>query len=60
MASHYTIDNQLNLITSAYFDLFSVKNYKPTAKNLRQWLIRYRRRETFKQDLRRKDNEKNN
>jgi len=60
MARHYTIDNQLNLITSAYFDLFSIKGWKPNAKEIRKWLIRYRRRETFKQDLRRKENEQNN
>ena len=60
MARHYTILNQLNLITSAYFDLFSIKGWKPNAKELKQWLIRYRRRETFKQDLRRKENEQNN
>jgi len=52
MARHYTIQNQLDMLSSAYFDLFSVKGYKPNPKDLKNWLIRYRRRETFKNDLR--------
>lgn len=41
-----TRDEQM--LSNAYFDLFSMKDYKPTGKELKNWVHRFRMREKFK------------
>lgn len=42
----------LQMILSAYYDLFSIKNYKPTANEITNWLRRYKTRERFRDSIR--------
>ncbi len=38
----------LNMIINAYWDLFSQKSFKPTGREVKLWVRRYRLREKFK------------
>ncbi len=38
------------MISNAYYDLFSLKDYKPTAKEITNWVHRFRMRERFKRE----------
>ena len=54
MAKPWTKERRLNLIASAYYGLFSDKDFKPTGKQIENWMRRYEIRETFKQRLKKK------
>ena len=43
-----TRDEQM--LASAYYDLFSMKDYKPKANELKNWVRRFRMREKFKRE----------
>ena len=42
----------LQMLLSAYYDLFSIKNYKPKANEIKNWLYRYKKRERFIDSIR--------
>jgi hypothetical protein len=48
----------LNLLASAKFSLFSTKGYEPNADDLKKWLNRYLKRETFKEYMKNGGKEK--
>jgi len=43
------------MIAKAYYDLFSMKDYKPKAKEISNWVRRFRMRERFKREERLKN-----
>lgn len=38
----------LNLLMSAYYDLFSVPNWEPNPKDVENWLLRYKKKQKIK------------
>jgi hypothetical protein len=55
----FTEERKLNLLTNAYYDLFSVKGMVIDAKTLKRWLIGYTRRETFRARMKKSEQNKN-
>ena len=48
-----TKDQQM--LMNAYYDLFSIKGWKPTPGDIINWLRRYKKRETHRERIRKNE-----
>lgn len=50
-----TENKNVNMILNAYYDLFSIKDWKPSLDEVKLWYRRYKRRETYKYKRKKKE-----